>query len=50
MDARALLDIVAEYVEARQDSRLADAHGVAPAADLDEIAGRFESAVNQLKN
>lgn len=42
MSARALLDIAAEYVEARQSVTLADGMGATPVHDLDEIAGRFE--------
>lgn len=43
--ARELLEIAAEYVEARESVALAAGMDVPPAADLDEIAARWETAL-----
>ena len=40
---RELLDIAAEYVEAKQAAELAEGFGGRPVADLDEIAARWEA-------
>ena len=41
MDARELLDLAADYAEARRTVVLAESMGVAPAADPQAIAERF---------
>lgn len=46
MTARELLDIAAEYVEARQDVAQAQGLGVDPVTDLDTIAARWELALD----
>lgn len=45
MSARELLDIAAEYVEAKRDADLAEAYA-GDAADLDAIAERFSAALD----
>lgn len=45
MDARQLLELAADYAEARRTVTFADSMGVDPAADPQEIADRFGAAL-----
>lgn len=47
MSAQTLLDIAAEYVEARETVKLAAQVATTPEVDLDEIAQRFEVALDE---
>lgn len=46
MNARALLDLAAEYVEARQSVAHAEGMGAEPIHDPDEIASRWGQALD----
>lgn len=45
-EARELLEIAVEYVEARKTTEWATAYGTTPPVELDEIAGRWQSALD----